>query len=247
MVKVFSFCLFGPPNPKYYPLATIQNIDLIATHFPNWKVYLYTAPDVDREFLEQLESYSNVVLRPTGEFGEVNMFHRFFAIDEPDVEIMMVRDLDSRVHWKDRWAIREFIDNPKFEFHIIRDHNDHTSKIMGGIWGMRKTKICIQDLYKAFLKHPTFRGYGSDQSFLTDYVYPHIFSKLLVHYSNNRVITGETAVQFPFEYTEDVYCGRYEDKPFVDHPQAPFSPEKVPFKNSKISISSIFSSLKLKN
>jgi len=249
MVKVFSFCLYGPPNPKYYPVATLQNIYLIGTYFPEWKVYLYTAPDVDPGFLEQVAMYSNVVIRPTETLGSVNMFYRFFAIDEPDVEIMMVRDLDSRVHWKDRWAIREFVDNPNFESHIIRDNVQHTSKIMGGMWGIRKTAgICISDLYKLFLDNPTDRGYGADQSFLTDYVYPYIWSKALVHYSNGRVIAGEHGVQFPFEYVNEVYCGRSEiSETFVDRPQPPFSSEKVKFKNSKLSVTKIFSSLKVEN
>jgi len=244
MVKVFSFCLFGPPNPKYYPIPTLQNIYLIGTHFPGWKVYLYTAPDVDPGFLEQVAMYSNVVIRPTEKLGPVNMFYRFFAIDEPDVEIMMVRDLDSRVHWKDRWAIREFIDKPEFESHIIRDNIEHTSKIMGGMWGIRKTAgICIEDLYKLFLDKPTDRGFGADQSFLTDYIYPYIQSKALVHYSNGRFITGEKAVQIPFRFTNEFYCGRCEDETFIDQ-QPPFSSKKVPFKDSNISIETIFSSLK---
>jgi protein O-GlcNAc transferase len=245
MVKVFSFCLYGPPNPKYYPLGTLQNIDLIGTHFPDWKVYLYTSPDVDPNFLEQLATYSNVVVRPTGKLGSVNMFYRFFAIDEPDVEIMMVRDLDSRVHWKDRWAIHEFINNPKFEFHIIRDNVEHTSKIMGGMWGMRKTAgICISDLYKIFLEHPTDRGYGADQSFLTDYIYPYVLPKALIHYSNGRMFTGENAVEFPFEYVNEIYCGRNENESFMDSSQPAVSFKKIQFKDSKISIKSILSSLK---
>ena len=241
--------MYGPPNSQYYPIGTLQNIYLIGTYFPDWKVYIYTAPDVDPGFLEQVAMYSNVVLRPTGQLGPVNMFYRFFAIDEPDVEIMMVRDLDSRVHWKDRWAIREFVDNPNFESHIIRDNVQHTSKIMGGMWGIRKTAgICISDLYKLFLDNPTDRGYGADQSFLTDYVYPYIWSKALVHYSNGRVIAGEHGVQFPFEYVNEVYCGRSEiSETFVDRPQPPFSSEKVKFKNSKLSVTKIFSSLKVEN
>ena len=81
MVKVFSFCLYGPPNPRYYPLPMIQNIQLIAGYYPEWKVYIYVSPDVDVGFLSQ---YPNVVVKQTGKTGVINRIERLFAIDEDD-------------------------------------------------------------------------------------------------------------------------------------------------------------------
>jgi hypothetical protein len=175
--------------------------------------------------------YSNVVLRPTGKLGAINMMERFFAIDEPDVDIMFVRDADSHVHWKDRWAINQFLRNNDYVAHIIRDNKEHTSKMMGGMWGIRKSAgIVIRDLYDLYASNPNDRGYGLDQSFLTDYIYPYIWKKALVHYSNYRLIDGETGVQFPFEYINRVYCGRADFEPFVDFPQPEFSAERPPHK-----------------
>lgn len=227
MVNVFSFCLYGPPNQRYYPVSLLENIYLVGRYFPDWKVYIYVAPDVDQSFLDQIVMYSNVVLRPTGKLGPINMFERFFAIDEPDVDIMIVRDADSHVHWKDRWAINDFLKKTTFDAHIIRDHVEHTSKMMGGMWGIRKSAgINIGDLYNLYKQNPNDRGYGLDQSFLTDYIYPYIWKKALVHYSNGRAIDGETAVQFPFEYINRVYCGRADFEPYVDYPQPEFSAER---------------------
>ena len=227
-MKVFSFCLYGPPNPHYYPVPMLQNIYLVGTYFPDWKVYLYVAPDVDQSFKEQVVMYSNVVLKETGKVGPVNMFERFFAIDEPDVEIMMVRDADSHVHWKDRWAINQFLQSNEFDAHIIRDNIEHTSKMMGGLWGIRKSAgIVIRDLYKMYEENPIDKGYGNDQSFLTIYIYPYVWDRALIHYSNSRRLIGETkAVQFPFEYINEVYCGRCDYDQFIDYPQPEFSAEK---------------------
>lgn len=222
MVKVFSFCLYGPPSYKYYPLPILQNIYLIGTYFPDWKVYIYAAPDVETAFLEQVVMYSNVVLRRTTQTGPENMFERFFAIDEPDVEIMIVRDADSRVHWKDRWAINDFLNKPEFVAHTIRDNIEHTSKMMGGMWGIRKEAgIRVRELYEIYKKMPHDRGYGRDQSFLTDYIYPRVFPKLLVHFSNGRRLEGEHAVEFPFAYTEKFYCGKLDGPEFVDTDKHP--------------------------
>jgi hypothetical protein len=218
MVNVFSFCLYGPPNPRYYPLAMIQNINLIGTHFPGWKVYIYSAPDVDPGFLSQVAMYSNVVVKPTGKLGAINMIERFFAIEEEGVEVMFVRDADSRVHWRDRWAIRDFLAKPEFIFHTIRDHKDHTAAIMGGLWGMRKTDmLSLSKQYAMYLENPVDRGFGCDQSFLSVYIYGYVRNILLAHVGGGaKPLMFENAVQIPFATSNSCYCGRVESLTFKD-------------------------------
>lgn len=212
MVNVFSFCLYGPRNARYYtPL--LENIQIAAQYFPGWKVYIYIAPDVDPEYVRVLNSYTNVVLRPTGVQGEINMIHRFTAIDEPGVDIMMVRDADSLIHWKDRWAIQQFLQKPEYIAHTIRDHVDHTARIMGGLWGLRKSAgIVIADEYVAFKNNPTDFGIAHDQNFLSDRIYPKVLDRLFVHYSNRRLHVNERGEEFPFAWTNDMYCGRIESQ-----------------------------------
>jgi len=226
MVKVFSFCLYGPPNPRYYPLSILQNIWLVGTHYPGWKVYLYTAPDVDQTFLDQVVMYSNVVIRPTGKLGAINMVERFFAIDEPDVDIMLVRDADSHVHWRDRWAINDFLSKPQYVAHIIRDNPEHRVKMMGGLWGLRKSAgLPVRDLYAMYSKDPYDWGIGHDQNFLSGFIYPYISEKALVHSSVTTRQNGEHAIMFPFPFTNDIFCGRNDDATtFRDDPEPPTKP-----------------------
>jgi hypothetical protein len=210
-MKVFSFCLFGPERPKYYR-GLSENVALIETHFPEWKTYIYYAPDVPEETLARLSRHTSVVLRPTGVHGMPNTIHRFYAIDEPEVDLMFVRDADSRIHWKDRWAIRQFVSHPEFVAHSIRDHKEHTAVLLAGLWGLRKSAgLSMHDEYASYASFPTpTHIFGHDQNFLADIVYPKLKSKLLVHYSNGRVFPQEHGVDFPFTWTNDVYCGRVE-------------------------------------
>jgi hypothetical protein len=219
MVNTFSFCLYGPYNDRYYP-GMLENIYLAGKYFPDWKVFVYVAPDVDESMIRHLEACSSVVLRHTGVTGASNMIHRFYAIDEPEVDIMMVRDADSRIHWKDRWAIRDFMSKPQFVAHTIRDNVEHTARMMGGLWGIRKSAgINIHNEYRNY-KEDDSLGYrvAHDQNFLGDCIYPQVKSRLLVHFSNGRSMVGEHAVEFPFEWINDVYCGRIESQ-YVDRPQ----------------------------
>lgn len=207
-----------------------QNVLLALKYFPDWRVYVYLGTDVDPEMVQWLRSYHTVVLRETGITGAVNMIHRFYAIDEPDVELMMVRDADSRIHWKDRWAIQEFVSNSHYVAHTIRDNIMHTAHMMGGLWGLRKSAgLSIRDAYASYKEDETLgHRLAHDQNFLTDVVYPKVKERLLVHYSNGRKMQGEHAVEFPFHWTNDIYCGRIETG-FVDtqRPKTLFSLPQV--------------------
>jgi len=210
MVNAFSFCLYGPSNPRYYtPL--LENIGIVQQYFPGWKVWIYIAPDVDPSYVAVLRTYSNVVLCPTSTLGAANMILRFYAIDHPDVEIMFVRDADSLIHWKDRWAIQRFLEQPQYVAHTIRDHKDHTSKLMGGLWGVRKSVgLNIEEQYKTYLKNPIDLGIAHDQNFLSARIYPLVLPNLLVHYSNDRLVSGENGEPFPFAWSDEIYCGKIE-------------------------------------
>lgn len=219
MVNAFSFCLYGPRSPRYYP-GMLENVYLAGKYFPTWKVYVYYAPDVEESMVNHLAACSTVVLIPTGITGPKNMIHRFFAIDEPGVDLMMVRDADSRIHWKDRWAIRGFVASPCLA-HTIRDNVEHTAQMMGGLWGIKKgAGLNMRKEYEAYVEDET-KGHRNahDQNFLADVVYPRILPYLLVHFSRAPVFGGEAnVVLFPFEWSNDTYCGRIEDD-FIDMPE----------------------------
>lgn len=230
MVNVFSFCLYGPDVPYYYR-GLLENIWLIGKYFPTWKVYVYLGTDVTPAMRDWLSVCSSVVLRETGITGPKTMVHRFFAIDEPEVDLMLVRDADSRVHWKDRWAIREFLRQPEYLGHSIRDNVVHKVELCGGLWGMRKIPgVNIRSLHERYEREylgsgrQTINGY--DQTFLSLYVYPVLAPRLLLHYSNGCILPNETGVEFPFGWTNETFCGRGEVGVFLDVPD-PVSPPPV--------------------
>lgn len=218
MVNAFSFCIYGPEHPKYH-IGLLENIDIASSHFPDWRVFVYVGSETPASYIQKLRGFSNVVLRFTNISGHKNSIHRFFAIDEPDVDLMMVRDADSRVHWKDRWAIRNFLDSGR-GVHVIRDHKTHNIPILAGLWGIRRDVLGmrITDLYSAWT--PKWagsgdkddpEGFGIDQNFLRLEIYERIIDHIHVNYSFNCLYSGEHAEKFPFEWSIDIYCGRRED------------------------------------
>lgn len=211
MVNVFSFCLYGPENPRYHE-GLMENLQIIRQYFPNWRVFVYVGADITEERIQSILSYPQVILRKTEKLGAPNMIDRFFAIDEPGVDIMFVRDADSRVHWKDRWAIQQFLKSDSV-LHIIRDHKEHTSPILGGLWGIRKVSgFSMRDEYAKYTEDTSLgHRWAHDQNFLADIIYPRFLSQSLVHFSYRLIYIGEhDAVPFPYEWSNDVYCGRIE-------------------------------------
>lgn len=210
---VFSFCLYGPPTAKYYG-GLIENLKLIQTHFPDWKVFLYLGNDVPAHSIARFLQYPQVVLRHVNQTGPVLMMHRFLAIDEPGVELMMVRDADSRVHIRDRWAIRQFVESSK-KAHAIRDHPYHTIEILGGLWGIKRGLLnTIGEHVRPQIERPW--NFGDDQMFLRHVIYPLVKSELLVHTSRTyRYSEDETLVPFSMTWSEAQYCGKAENLPIT--------------------------------
>ena len=196
----------------------IQNIRLIHQHFPGWYIYVHVGSDVTPEMIGTLRSAPMVILRFTGITGIVNMIHRFFPIDDPDVDIMFVRDADSRIHSRDRWAIRQFLESP-YVAHTIRDHPEHKCRVMGGLWGIRKSAgVNIHEQYALYEANPEWRGMAWDQDFLSSRIFPLVAPKLLAHISLGPSFPPEKVEPFPTPWTDDVYCGKIEKADYVDAP-----------------------------
>lgn len=248
MKNAFSFCLFGTCSavnhrvendagscyeelrcaPGGYYDGLMENLGLIEKHYPGWCAFVYMGNDVPQWFEEHLcRKHPWVIPRRTGVSGYKNTVYRFFAIDEPDVGVVFFRDVDSRIHWKDRWAINNFMSQNVCNVHIIRDHSQHTSTVAAGMWGMKRGAIekPIRALYNEWTPvhagsgsadNPA--GFGIDQNFLENVVYP-LFkpNTILVTHSNGCVKAGELGVGFPFEWTNDMYVGRVEAKPVTEN------------------------------
>jgi hypothetical protein len=216
-MNVFSFCLYGPYNDRYYP-GMIQNIQLIHQHFPGWYIYIYVGSDVTPQMIATLQAAPRVIVRFTGITGIVNMVHRFFPIDEPDVDIMFVRDADSRIHSRDRWAIGRFLESP-YLAHTIRDHIDHNSRLMGGLWGIRKSAgVNIHEQYALYEANPEYRGMAWDQDFLSSRIFGLVAPNLLAHISLGPWFPPEKSEPFPTPWSDDVYCGKIESANYVETP-----------------------------
>ena len=182
MKKVISFSLWGD-NPNYV-IGAVLNADIAEKEWPDWICRFYIAPTVPDGIIEELESRDNVeVVRMDEDESWNGMFWRFLPASDPEVDVAIFRDTDSRLHIRDKAAVDEWIASDK-GVHIMRDNCQHGWVICGGLWGTKRgaiprLKYMIED--SDMLKKKEFNKHGVDQIFLQYELYSSIKSNVFVH------------------------------------------------------------------
>lgn len=208
MKRVLTFALWG--NNPTYTIGAIKNAELALDFYPDFECWFYIHADsVPSETIEALKQMSNVNI--IFKYGDLNthkpMTWRFEAIDEPDVEIMMSRDTDTRILLREKLAVDEWLLSGKL-FHIMRDHPHHYNleyRINAGMFGTRK----IMDSWINSIKSVENIGKFTDQLFLNNHIYPLIKDYSLVH-TSFKVYPGEMSKCFPIPYDKDYrFVGEY--------------------------------------
>lgn len=212
MASIFSYCIYGS-NPKYVE-GMVKNLEQIREHYPTFQTWIVVGNDVPPEYIEKYQSFANVKLTHfplTG--GRLTTF-RFFPIDDPTVNCMIVRDADSRISERDRECIRRFMES-EFTVYTIRDHYYHKCPLMSGQWGVKRTPAHPEFRFQAAyneLKEKLPSGldyYGNDEYFTRHYIYPTFGKHLLAFSSIQYAADGtETIEAITPERTDDTdFCG----------------------------------------
>lgn len=215
MKVVFSFCIYGT-SPKYCQ-GLVENLKLIEEHFPSALVYIYCYHDVPDEYIVKYRTFRCVQLRISERFDKPNMVDRFFVLDEdPSVDVVIVRDTDSRLHARDRVCILHFLESTSL-CHTTRDHHLHHSPILGGLWGMKRgcLNVDMRELYRTYMESRPrdVSSYGHDMYFLRECVYPLVVHDLLVYTFHDylRLDEREKLIIMPSTIQDNDFCGQVVD------------------------------------
>ena len=207
MKKVISFSLWG--NNPTYNIGAIKNADQAKIIYPEFECWFYIHIDsVPKETIDKLILLDNVkIIYKSGDLSLIKpMMWRFEAIDDPNVEIMMSRDTDTRIYQREKLAVGEWLNSNKL-FHIMRDHPHHQFYILGGMFGTRK----IPDISSWLNIINNYNQNGNrmyDQDFLKDKIYPHIKDCSIVHASFHKF--EEHSKPFPIDYNDELnFVGEY--------------------------------------
>jgi len=177
--NVISYCLFG--QNKYYFDCAIANAWNAAAAFSDFTPRFYCAPDTPREVLQELaQTGANVRVVQKVNTAWDGLFWRFWAFDDPEVDVVLIRDVDSPLTPRERLAIEDWLHNSDAPFHVMRDHVLHCEPMMAGLWGGFTGLLPkLAPISQSYLQKRSFRY--ADQDFLRQVVWPRIREATLAH------------------------------------------------------------------
>ena len=209
MKKVITFSLWGD-NPTYN-IGAIQNAIDANIFYPDFECWFYIhVNSVPKKTIEELNKFENCkIIYKHGDIINENCkprMWRFEAIDDPDVEIMMSRDSDTRIREREFLAVDEWLKSGK-TFHIMRDHPHHDFCILAGMFGTKKIPQIPswKNIMNNYIKTDN-RMY--DQNFLKGFIYPLIINKSIIHATFHKY--EKHAINFPIKYCNELkFVGEY--------------------------------------
>jgi hypothetical protein len=199
-----------------YWVGALRNIEQVSNHFPGWICRFYIDKNCKSELIETIKGENVEVVLVDSKDSFHGMFWRFWASEDPDVDIFLSRDCDSRLSDREVAAIKEWLSSDK-DFHIMRDHPYHTVPILGGMWGCRNGLMKKIELVKMIESWGQFQKKGIDQDFLGKYVYPLVVNKSMEHSEFNLRFRGEIrpfpTIRNNYEFVGDVFDENDERHP----------------------------------
>lgn len=233
MKKIISFSLWG--KIRLYCIGAIKNAFLAKIIFPGWICRYYYDNTVPFEVIDYLKQLNNTELvyieKPSGgtafkDDGQFGAFWRFYPLNDDDVEIFLIRDIDSRLSYYEYQEITEFMKSDNV-IHSIRDNGEalcrgcgtsfrnfihgKDTRIIGGV------KLNIHEMIKNIDKdHCPFY---TEENFLNDTLYP--------LYKNKFMQSSRS-----FDTRQPKYCGPFvgavvgeDDKQFCKYTNKGFHNE----------------------
>ena len=168
-------------NDSKYTYGAICNVEIAKIIYPDWICRFYYGDSVPDDIVKKLKSFENVEIVRMIEDSKTNyMTWRFLAYDDYDVEIVLSRDADSRLSFREKKLV-DIFESSDFLFHDVRDHYLHLHT-MGGMWGMKKGAIV--SMFELLNEHNIGMSYGEDQNFMLSIISPLLKEKTLYHDSN---------------------------------------------------------------
>jgi len=207
MKRVFSVCLWGD-NDKYN-IGAIKNADLCKLYYPDFEYWIYIHEEtVPLSTIEALKKrhYVKIILKNQKLYECNPMSWRFEAIDVPDVELIISRDVDTIILEREVVATNEWLKSGML-FHIMRDHPHHRRwHVFAGMFGTRK--IPEIPSWTDLIARRDFRCQTADQDLLEKYIYPIIYDKSLIH--DNFWRPEENCQYFTTKYNSECdFVGMY--------------------------------------
>jgi len=137
--NIISFSLYG--KGLRYLEGAVRNAIVIRHLYPGWTARFYVDASVPIATKQTLQGegaeIKEVPKLPAAKYG---LFWRFLVEDDRDVDLYLVRDVDSVPTLREAVAVRDWLASGK-PFHVMRDYRTHSALILAGLWGAHRGNV----------------------------------------------------------------------------------------------------------
>jgi len=176
-MRLITFSLFGD-NPLYC-VGAVENARIAKEIYPEWTARFYVAQDVPSMYLDAIEEHGSEVVHCERKNSYDGLNWRFRPLNEPDVEYWISRDTDSRLSYREKNAVDEWITSNK-SAHLLRDCHNHGYTIMAGMFGINN-KVFHSKYGRLDLENVNANIRTADQTILNDVLWPLIKEDHVCH------------------------------------------------------------------
>lgn len=197
MNQVISYSLYG--KDLRFMVGAIKNAQLAQMFFPEYTVRYYVGASVPTWVRSTLDLFMDVeqveVDLPENHLAKL---WRFQAILDPEVDVVLSRDVDARLGLREAYAHKEFLESD-FDFHIMRDHpSGHNYLISAGMFAVKTANVAKH--FEQMMTTPFLDLYTQDQVFLAEKIYPKIANSCLIHDSYYNYAPTPPSIKKAIDY-----------------------------------------------
>lgn len=203
--NLFSFSIYG--SISKYNVGAIENARFISQLGPNWSSIFYFDDSVPQETIRQLKKFGAITKHVEQDWHTNGMFWRFRATRDFEFERILIRDVDSRISNRELRAVTSWIESGK-TFHIMRDHPNHRTPMLGGMWGATWKIKDYSHIWSIEEEYGNF--VGEDQRFLRENLYALTKGDACIHDSFFRFERDRS--NFPVRRVNSEYVGESVDE-----------------------------------
>jgi hypothetical protein len=175
--EIVSFSLYGAM--PLYTVGALRNAELVDRIYPGWKARFYVDNSVPHNVIDALrERNAEIVLIEKNLGPMYGRYWRILVASDPDVERYIIRDCDSRLNWREKAGVDEWLASG-CSFHVMRDSIHHKTRMLAGMWGGLGGIIKnIEPLIDSWGKYSV---HGENDQFVSEKIYPLIKHDYICH------------------------------------------------------------------
>jgi hypothetical protein len=180
--NVISFSVWG--SEARYLNGAITNSIVARYLYPGWTARFYTDSSTSEEFRQALARQgAQVVLVTDLPAQKYGLFWRFLVEDDAGVSLFLVRDADSVLNVRERWAVADWL-TAGTVFHVMRDNPQHSELMLAGMWGAHRGNIrSMRKRVVSFIEGggSIANDLSADQRFLRTCIWPIARDSVTIH------------------------------------------------------------------